>query len=160
MSRHTDGHSQSDALAVTFHYTTKHLGRPSDNEQLSTTEFVSRMADTLAVMHWKAKLDTFDAGFVVSSAPDVSINTEATSVEALKKLLPGTTMIYSGTGIDFEHRMVGLWVVDFNECNQETPCKELGVDTAVRAFVENVPYFPRPSGSSCTEQSLALGNLL
>ena len=120
---------------------------------LDIADFATQMGDALAVMHWKAKLDAYDIEFVLGSAPNVSINTDAPSLEALKKLPPGTTTIPSGTGIDFEHRMIYLWMIDFNQCS-EMPSNESGVAMAVKAFLENAPYFPRPGSPSHTDQWL------
>ena len=89
------------------------------------------MADALAVMHWKAKLDAYDMEFVVGSAPNVSINTDAPSFEALKKMPPGTTNIPSRTGFDSEHRMIHLWMIDCIQCNKMLSNKH-GVAMAVK----------------------------
>ncbi len=121
--------------------------------KLDIADFATQMADALAVMHWKAKLDGYDVEFVVGSAPNVLINTDAPSLEALKKMAPGTTTIPSGTSIDFEHRMIHLWMIDFNQCN-EMPFNEHGVGMAVKAFIENAPYYPRPGSPFHTDQWL------
>ena len=120
---------------------------------LDFEDFAIQMADALAVVHWKAKLDAYDVEFVLGSAPNVSINTDAPSLEALRKMPPGTTTIPSGNGFDFEHRIIHLWMIDFNQCN-DMPPSEHGVRMAVKAFIENAPYFPRPGSPNHTDQWL------
>ena len=98
---------------------------------LHITDFATQITDALAVMHWKAKLDAYDIGFVVGSAPNVSINTDALSFEAVKKMPRGIITISSRTGFDFEHRMIHLWLIDFSQCN-EMPSNKLGVAMVVK----------------------------
>ncbi|EFR01201.1 hypothetical protein MGYG_04203 [Nannizzia gypsea CBS 118893] len=82
------------------------------------------MAETLAILHWIGKTDANDVEFVLAPPRNNS----------------KSTVISNCLG---EHT---LWILDFDCCN-DISLDSQGVDQAVRAFVKNDPFYPRPTSS-------------
>ena len=116
---------------------------------LDTMAFASAMADTLAILHWEAKIDAADVEFVLGGAPCLT-HKPLPRFEQLQHLAANTstdtTVPDPGAGAPVTH----MWLLDFNQC-QPIPMNEIGVDQAVKRFLDNDPYYPRPSTESADE---------
>ena len=117
---------------------------------LDTMAFASAMADTLALLHWEAKIDAADIEFVLGGAPCLT-HKPLPRFEELRHLTADTSTATAvpdaGAGAPVTH----MWLLDFNQC-QPIPMNETGVDQAVKRFLDNDPYYPRPAtenGSEC-----------
>ncbi len=90
------------------------------------------MAFALALMHWSVGTNAADVEFVLGSTP---ANRPLKYAE-IQNLPPHTD-------IGHEHRPVHMWLLDFNQCGAISK-DEAGVVSAVDAFWQNDPYYPRP----------------
>jgi hypothetical protein len=113
-----------------------HLDQMEELGDIDTLAYARLMADTLAMMHWGAKIDANDVEFVLASPP-VSV-TMASAYSSPSSSTLG------------EH---SLWLLDF-DCANTISMDESGLDQAVAAFWRNDPYYPRPSDSNEHEQRL------
>jgi hypothetical protein len=81
------------------------------------------MAETLAKLHWVAKVDANDMEFVLGgSRPD-------------------------SKAVEYNHSVLGphaLWILDFDLCRPIT-MDHSGVTQAAEALMKNGPYYPRPA---------------
>ncbi|KAL2402484.1 hypothetical protein ABEF95_001977 [Exophiala dermatitidis] len=101
-----------------------HLNQAEDLG-LPILECARAMADTLAMMHWMAKIDANDVEFVLGG-----VRTKADTTH----------------GDIYPHDILGthsMWVLDFDCCRPMTMDDD-GIDQAARAFLRNDPFFPRP----------------
>ena len=116
---------------------------------LDTKAFASAMAETLAILHWEARIDAADTEFVLGGAPCLT-HKPLPKFEQLRHLTvdtsTDTTTPHHGTGAPGTH----LWLLDFNQC-QPIAMNEGGVDQAVKRFLDNDPYYPRPATGSGDE---------
>lgn len=108
--------------------------------RLDIKGYATAMAEALAIMHWKAKIDAADVEFVLGGAPCLT-----------HKALPGAENF---TDLPVNHAKIvpifqletgatHIWLLDFNQC-QPISMDEQGVDQAVKRFFDNDPYYPRP----------------
>ncbi|KAG9513371.1 4HBT like protein, partial [Aureobasidium melanogenum] len=79
------------------------------------------MAQSLALMHWKAGIDANDVEFVFGDS------------------------IQNST--DRDGHTVSIWLLDFNQCRRFSH-DQAGLKQLVDAFWWNDPYYPRPSSSN------------
>ena len=103
-----------------------HLNQVEDL-QLPILKYAQAMAETLAMMHWAAKIDASDIEFVLGAIPPQTGIVEAHNV--------------------YPHSILGshaLWVLDFDCCKPMT-MDDAGIEQAAHAFIINDPYFPRPT---------------
>ncbi|KAK0355161.1 hypothetical protein LTR02_003845 [Friedmanniomyces endolithicus] len=120
---------------------------------LSAAAYSSAMAQSLAVMHWGANIDASDVEFVLGSAP--MIKAVPTRQEILSMGPDGA--MYPRKSLNFKAGSVGLWLLDFNECNEFDPKEASWLEVLVKGFFWNDPYYPRPDtmcGSSGREKEL------
>ncbi|KAK0259061.1 hypothetical protein LTS09_006350 [Friedmanniomyces endolithicus] len=120
---------------------------------LSAAACSSAMAQSLAVMHWGANIDASDVEFVLGSAP--MIKAVPTRQEILSMGPDGA--MYPSKSLNFKAGSVGLWLLDFNECNEFDPKEASWLEVLVKGFFWNDPYYPRPDamcGSSGREKQL------
>ncbi|KAI1146025.1 zinc finger protein-domain-containing protein [Nemania diffusa] len=106
---------------------------------LDTSSFVDAMAESLATLHWAAKIDAFDVEYALGSAPT---DNERDRSELRNILRPP----------NFQRRTVQVWLLDFNQC-QSITADEAGVDKCVTAFYMNDPYYPRPSAKAASMEA-------
>ena len=102
---------------------------------LDATLYARVMAETLAILYWKARIDANDVEFVLAPPP---------------------TNQSSASGSVIESETLGrhvVWILDF-DCCKPLPLDEKGVEQAVVAFYRNDPYYPRPTSSN--EEDIAL----
>ncbi|MCJ1288939.1 hypothetical protein MMC34_000470 [Xylographa carneopallida] len=107
------------------------------------------MADTLAVLHWEAKIDAEDVEFVLGSRSEVVYN-EASSLHKLQK---SDWQMETIKKQNSERQSVHMWVLDFNRC-QKISMDEKGLKQAVRAFYMNDPYHPRPGSDNTMDEAV------
>ena len=116
---------------------------------LDTKAFASAMADTLALLHWEARIDAADIEFVLGGAPCLT-HTPLPGFEQLRHLeadtSTDTTVPDHGAGAPVTH----MWLLDFNQC-QPITMNEIGVNQAVKRFLDNDPYYPRPAIESADD---------
>lgn len=116
---------------------------------LNTKAFASAIADTLAILHWEARIDAADTEFVLGGAPCLT-HKPLPKFEQLRHLAADTstdtTKPNHGMGAPETH----FWLLDFNQC-QPIAMNEGGVDQAVKRFLDNDPYYPRPATGSDDE---------
>ena len=114
---------------------------------LDTMAFASAMAETLALLHWEAKIDAADIEFVLGGGPCLT-HKPLSGFEQLRHLAADTSTDTTESGTDGP--VTHMWLLDFNQC-QTIPMNEIGVDQAVKRFLDNDPYYPRPSTESADE---------
>lgn len=120
---------------------------------LPVEKYTKIMAQTLAMMHFEAKIDANDVEFVLGSPP---LDREAKLVPSRKiAVLPcntgtrGTRTIQLSEHSRPSHAQdngapdLALWLLDFDCCGAIT-MDEVGMEIAALAFYRNDPYFPRP----------------
>ncbi|BAE54625.1 unnamed protein product [Aspergillus oryzae RIB40] len=104
------------------------------------------MADALAIMHWHTRIDAMDIEFVLGSTPfDHNSVRRPPPLQDIVRLTPGTSTFERTTNTvpNFKKRIVSLWMLDFDACGPIT-MNTAGVNQAIKAFIENDPYCPRP----------------
>ncbi|KAI9036041.1 zinc finger protein [Aspergillus affinis] len=114
--------------------------------QLDADEYATSMANALAILHWHTRIDAMDVEFVLGSTPlDLNSVRRALPLQDIARLRPGTSTFERATNTtpNFKKRVVSLWMLDFDTCGPIT-MNAAGVNQAVRAFIENDPYYPRP----------------
>lgn len=118
---------------------------------LDAEELAKSMAKAMAIMHWDIRIDAADIEFVLGSSPVVD-GTIPSPPEYLERLPMTAAKMDTFREItisdpNFKQRLVGLWLLDFDACT-DISMDPSGVQKAVRAFLENEPYCPRPYGGS------------
>ncbi len=100
------------------------------------------MAETLAVMYWKAHIDANDVEFVQAppAKADCSVNSGG---------LLAHHSVFQSPSLG-EHV---VWILDF-DCCKPMPLDEKGVDQAVAAFYRKDPYYPRPRSGNAKDMAL------
>lgn len=117
--------------------------------RLDTSLYAESMAESLAIMHWKAGVDANDVEFVLGSSPATKMMPTASDYQnASPKEATALLQAY-----DFKHRSVGMWLLDFDQCQSFSRDKQ-GVQQLMRGFYFNDPYYPRPSSKSEKDQAL------
>ena len=107
---------------------------------LDTTQYALAMPEALAVIHWKAKIDAAGVEFVLGGPPCLTHFPVPSSQQILElqgRACISTTMSHSVSGA------MHKWLLDFNQC-QRLSINESGIDQAVKRFLDNDPYYPRP----------------
>ncbi|OJJ05164.1 hypothetical protein ASPVEDRAFT_31571 [Aspergillus versicolor CBS 583.65] len=92
------------------------------------TGYAQSMAEALAVMHWDAEVDGNDVEFVLAAPNDAKT----------------TVLQREWSNVLGQH---SIWLLDF-DLVRTMDMEEQGVQQAVKAFLNNDPFFPRPDGSS------------
>ncbi|KAI9761003.1 MAG: hypothetical protein M1840_002157 [Geoglossum simile] len=113
---------------------------------LDAEEYADSMADAMAVLHWNTKIDAMDIEFVLGSSPiDDNAIRRAMPLSVIQRLPPGSSTYEHTTNSapDFKKRLISLWLLDFDACNDIT-MDDAGVDQAIKAFLETDAYCPRP----------------
>lgn len=104
--------------------------------KLDTFAYARIMAETLANLHWSARIDANDVEFVLAPSPREE--------DHLLKSTGAGAKTSSATTI--ESHILGdhaVWILDF-DCCRDISLDEAGVKQAVAAFYKNDPFFPRP----------------
>jgi hypothetical protein len=117
--------------------------------RLDTAVYAESMAESLAILHWKAGVDANDVEFVLGSSPRVKMSPSVSDIQNASKEEAAAL----GQAYDFEHRSVGMWLLDFDQCQSFSWDKQ-GVQQLMKGFYFNDPYYPRPSSKSEKDQML------
>ncbi|EXJ88351.1 hypothetical protein A1O1_05281 [Capronia coronata CBS 617.96] len=117
--------------------------------RLPTELYAQTMAETLAVIHWKAKLDANDVEFVLGRAPQVGMRASAAEIAASTEQDVESLSIK----IDFYQRSIGIWLLDFDQCKSFTQDGN-EIKQLERAFYFNDPYYPRPISTDPKDMGL------
>ncbi|KAK8040190.1 hypothetical protein PG993_008601 [Apiospora rasikravindrae] len=118
------------------------LGLPSD----AARDYAAAMAKTLAVLHWKARIDANDIEFVLAPPPLAPLKTDRWS----RVDCPGDPAFTFSSPVLGTHC---LWILDF-DCCRRMDWDEKGVEKAARAFLRNDPFYPRPGRKDADEKEL------
>lgn len=121
--------------------------------ELDVHHYAQLMADTLAVIHWKAKFDGRDIEFVLGSAPAAVRHRLDRHDLGDNKGLAQSTWKKGMNITSFTNPMVHLWVLDFNQCRRLS-MDDAGIELAVEAFFLNDPYYPRPATGMDRDEEL------
>ncbi|KAF2648151.1 hypothetical protein K491DRAFT_708864 [Lophiostoma macrostomum CBS 122681] len=85
--------------------------------KLNTNDYATAMADAMAVLHCKARIDAMDIEFVVGSAPsEIQRAGKALTSAQIENLPPGKSTFELVNGKDFTRRIHSLWILDFDAC--------------------------------------------
>ena len=87
--------------------------------------YTKGMAEALATLHWKLRIDGADVEFVLGAPRDT---------------------IDDDSGFDRPLAEHPLWMLDY-DCSRPIAADETGLTAIARAFWRNDPYYPRPSTS-------------
>ncbi|KAJ5900115.1 hypothetical protein N7495_004859 [Penicillium taxi] len=101
------------------------------------THYAEAIAEGLALIHWSTDWDGRDVEFV--------LGTDLFPVEIKEFLIEGHGKIVNTRvkGLDFCHRKIGVWMIDFNQCRLISK-DAAGAYRAALAHWDNAPYYPRP----------------
>lgn len=121
--------------------------------ELDVHYYAQLMADTLAVIHWKARFDGRDIEFVLGSAPATVRHRLDRHDFTDRKGLAHSTWKKGMNITSFTNPMVRLWVLDFNQCRRLS-MDDAGIELAVEAFFLNDPYYPRPATGMYRDEEL------
>jgi hypothetical protein len=116
---------------------------------LDTFMYAKIMAQALAVLHWQARVDANDVEFVLGSAP--KLRAPASAAE-MKNSSPNDIK-FLGQVLDFNHRSIGIWLLDFNQCGDFAE-GDAGLKQLVNGFYWNDPYYPRPVNMTAEDKKL------
>lgn len=111
--------------------------------------WAKEIGHSLAILHWQACVDAHDVEFVLGSSPSQEERGYSTYAE-VSKLPPRSQTKYRP---NFKRRMIGLWVLDFNNCNPLSGTKD-EIAHMVWAFYWNDPYFPLPGAQLSEDKAL------
>ena len=114
-----------------------------------THKYAKTMARALAILHWVAHVDANDVEFVLGSAP---VMANIPSIEELE-LLTKDNIGSITPNLDFRHRSVGIWLLDFDQC-QKFQKNAAGMELLKQGFWMNDPYYPRPSSTNQKDVAL------
>ena len=125
--------------------------------RLDTNLYAKTMAETLAVMHWKAGLDANHVEFVLGSSPQVKM-LSATAEDYENATMNdaaffGQGSAFLGQEYDFRHRSIGIWLLDFDQC-QKFEMTAQGIKQLEKGFYFNDPYYPRPASKNAKDVAL------
>lgn len=105
---------------------------------MPTSQLCSNMAHTLAVVHWRTKIDAMDVESVLGSSPldEQEVRVEVDTLE-LGTMAPHTSTYEQAThsSPNFTKRVTALWLIDFDDYSNITMDSH-GVDMAVKAFLD------------------------
>lgn len=110
---------------------------------LDVNSLIDCMAESLAILHFRAHVDAHDIEFVFGTAPTPMHNNCPPSWE-LEKMAQNSTVIPSAKGLNFHGRVVHLWMLDFNRVSK-IPDQGVFVEMALKGFADqSKAYYPRP----------------
>ncbi|KAL6707176.1 hypothetical protein ACN47E_004723 [Coniothyrium glycines] len=115
---------------------------------LDTAAYAKTMAQALALLHWQAGIDGNDVEFVLGSSPTVAGKLSREAIHSSNKSTLARTV-----QMDFQHRTISMWLVDFNQCRKFTQ-DEGGLAKLVESFWFNDPYYPRPNATEVADKNL------
>lgn len=116
--------------------------------KLDTKAYAEVMAQTLAVMHWKAGIDANDVEFVLGSAPEFNKTPQHKGIQ--NETMDTAAKLYN---FNLERRSIGIWLLDFNQCSTFSD-DAAGLKKIVDSFWWNDPYYPRPNSTNLEDKEL------
>ena len=123
---------------------------------LETRVFAATMGRSLAVMHWSVGTDADDVEYVLGGEVGTLTESPMTGMELQQSKYPLTTLDLSS--LNFHHRTVNMWLLDFNRCKRITvetkDERDKAISMVVGSFFRNDPYYPRPLSSNELENEL------
>lgn len=117
--------------------------------QLEVEAYAKIIAQTLAILHWCASVDGDDVEFILGSAPQ---SPRLPTLEELENAGPNGDL-HASYEVDFQRRSVGIWLLDFNQCNHFEDNSE-GLKMLISSFWFNDPYYPRPVSANKSDKAL------
>ncbi|KAL9068341.1 MAG: hypothetical protein Q9161_006264 [Pseudevernia consocians] len=108
--------------------------------RLDTSHYALQVADSLAIMHWDARIDAADVEFILDAAPCLA-QEPLPAVARLKRLKENSSTIVDA--VQSQAAATHMWLLNFNQC-QPLPIDQEGVDQGVKRFFDNDPYYPCP----------------
>lgn len=117
--------------------------------------FASKMANTMALLHFGACMDGRDVEFVLGSRaePIKSPRWQDFKTFAVSRDTLSPSASVEPGPLSYCRRRVEMFVLDFNQCCSIEMTKE-GMESAAEAFLVNDPYFPRPHTPDEANQKL------
>jgi hypothetical protein len=115
--------------------------------KLDTHLYAKIMAQALAILHWKAGVDANDIEFVFGSTPKLK------ALPSAKETFDSNMddFKFLGEDLDFTHRSVSIWLLDFNMCAKISR-EQNDLKKMINGFMWNDPYYPRPSSNSADQK--------
>ncbi|OAP61061.1 hypothetical protein AYL99_03262 [Fonsecaea erecta] len=117
--------------------------------QLDTGAWARVMAQTLAILHWKAQVDANNVEFVLGRTRQAEVESTVIPGGGRRKLADFPNVFK----FDLHQRSIGIWLLDFDQC-RAFPESPVGVKQLQRAFYLNNPYYPRPISSHPNDMAL------
>ncbi|CAI7590601.1 unnamed protein product [Penicillium discolor] len=114
--------------------------------QLDTCAFAHVMAQTLAILHWKAGVDGNDIEFILGSSPLLSQMPRSDEITEEDEWSLGDRLYFS-------RRSISMWLIDFNLCAKFEE-NSAGLKQIVDAFTWNDPYYPSPELTTAKDNKL------
>jgi hypothetical protein len=105
---------------------------------LDVSSYAETMADTLALMHWGARIDANDVEFVLAPPRGADPPPSTASASAFQSEYLGSHC---------------MWILDF-DCCQPLSMDEAGIEKACVAFFRNDPFYPRPDSGEAADEEL------
>lgn len=105
--------------------------------------YARAMAETLAILYWKAHIDANDVEFVLAPPP----------TKPEQSVCFGESLAHQNILCSHSLGEHVIWILDF-DCCKTMPLNEKGVNQAVAAFYKNDPYYPRPRCGDIKSQAL------
>ncbi|KAK2612008.1 hypothetical protein QQS21_001973 [Conoideocrella luteorostrata] len=120
--------------------------------QLDTSYFAQVMAQTLAILHWKAGVDGNDIEFILGSSPS---ETEVSQLPTPREIQEDNEWSLGERFAqhDFGRQSISIWLIDFNQCSTFED-NSTGLKRIVDAFFWNDPYYPQPNSTTDKDQKL------
>ncbi|KAF2001210.1 hypothetical protein P154DRAFT_433459 [Amniculicola lignicola CBS 123094] len=113
---------------------------------LDLDQYAVEMGVGLAIIHWKAHLDSMDVEFVIGSR---------TTRPEFSLLAPENSKPFSVPPGNFKRRQTHLWILDFDKCKRLDINKwEDTRRQMVTAVTCNDPYFPDPAATGLLEKRI------
>lgn len=130
---------------------------------LNLPKYARAMAESLAFMHWCARIDAKDIEFVLAPARSATTTSLSLDEDYIHEALSNyEAPLYDlkapslGSAPLFEDGQLGkhaMWILDFDCCHPITMDK-IGVDQAVVAFYRDDPFYPTPKRENGVDTAL------
>lgn len=116
--------------------------------QLDTSSFAEVMAQTLAILHWKAGVDGNDIEFILGG---LSLPSQRPTLDEIEEGDKWSLAEHFQT--NYICRPVKMWLIDFDQCSRFED-NDAGLKQIVDAFFWNDPFYPIPNSANDEDQKL------